>query len=87
MNARLVHSDQFIKLAIIGFGLIGQRHAEAIRVSPQVELTAVVEPENSASRSAVDPSVSIFADIAQMLELAKPDGVIIASPTKLHVMH
>ena len=87
MNARLVHSEQFIKLAIIGFGLIGQRHAEAIRVSPQVELTAVVEPENSASRSAVDPSVSIFADIAQMLELAKPDGVIIASPTKLHVMH
>ena len=84
---RLIHSDQSTKLAIVGFGLIGQRHAEAIRVSPQVELTAVVEPENSASRSAVDPSVSIFADIAQMLELAKPDGVIIASPTKLHVMH
>ena len=83
----MVHSDQLTKLAIVGFGLIGQRHAEAIRVSPRVELTAVVEPENSASRSAVDSSVSIFADTAQMLELAKPDGVIIASPTKLHVMH
>ena len=87
MNTRLLYSDQLIKLAIVGFGLIGQRHAEAIRVSPRVELTAVVEPENSASRSVVDSSVSIFANTAQMLELAKPDGVIIASPTKLHIMH
>ncbi len=82
-----MHSDQSVKLAIVGFGLIGQRHAEAISVSPRIELTAVVEPENSVSRGAVDSSVAIFAETAQMLEHAKPDGVIIASPTKLHVMH
>ena len=75
------------RLAIVGFGLIGQRHAEAIKTAPRVELAAVVEPEGSASRAAVDSSIAIFADISQMLEDAKPDGVIIASPTTLHISH
>src|SRR5210317_2556012 len=80
-------SGQLTKLAIVGFGLIGQRHAEAIEVAPSVELAAIVEPECSASRAAVDPSVAIFADITQMFENFKPDGVIIASPTTLHILH
>ncbi|MEK9606953.1 MAG: Gfo/Idh/MocA family oxidoreductase, partial [Gammaproteobacteria bacterium] len=82
-----IDSDQHTRLAIVGFGLIGQRHAEAIKAAPRVELMAIVEPEGSASRDAVDPSVAVFADVTQMLEDAKPDGVIIASPTTLHISH
>ena len=80
-------SDQQTRLAIVGFGLIGQRHAEAIKATPWVKLAAVVEPEGSASRDAVDPSVAVFADVTQMLEDARPDGVIVASPTTLHISH
>lgn len=80
-------SGQLTRLAIVGFGLIGQRHADAIEVAPYVELVAIVEPEGSASRAAVGPSVAIFADITQMLENSKPDGVIVASPTTLHILH
>ena len=82
-----IDSDQQTRLAIVGFGLIGQRHAEAIKAAPWVKLAAVVEPEGSASRDAVDPSVAVFADIIQMLEDTRPDGVIIASPTTLHISH
>jgi len=82
-----IDSGQQTTLAIVGFGLIGQRHAEAIETAPRVKLVAVVEPEGSASRAAVDPSVAVFADIAQMLEDTRPDGVIIASPTTLHIVH
>ncbi|NCV53016.1 MAG: gfo/Idh/MocA family oxidoreductase, partial [Gammaproteobacteria bacterium] len=67
--------DQQTRLAIVGFGLIGQRHAEAIKATPWVKLAAVVEPEGSASRDAVDPSVAVFADITQMLDDTRPDGV------------
>ena len=42
-------SGQLTRLAIIGYGLIGQRHAEAIKAAPRVELAAIVEPEGSAS--------------------------------------
>ena len=78
----MLQSDagQLTRLAIIGYGLIGQRHAEAIEAAPRVELAAIVEPEGSASRALVDQSVAIFADVSQMLREARPDGVIIASP-------
>ena len=84
---RATNCDHIAKLAIVGFGLIGQRHAEAIQAASRVQLVAVVEPEDSMSRNAVDPSVGVFAEIAQMLEVARPDGVIIASPTTLHAVH
>lgn len=82
-----LESSQVTKLAIVGFGLIGQRHAEAIKAAPRVRLAAVVEPEGSSSSTVVDPSVLVFADISQMLRDVRPDGVIIASPTTLHIQH
>ena len=68
-------SGQLTRLAIIGYGLIGQRHAEAIKAAPRVELAAIVEPENSASRALVDQSVAIFADTVRCFE-ARPDSVL-----------
>ena len=82
-----INSGQPTRLAIVGFGLIGQRHAEAIEAAPRIKLVAVVEPEGSASRAVVNPSIAVFADITQMIEDTRPDGVIIASPTTLHILH
>ena len=79
--------DELVKIAIVGYGLIGQRHSAAIKITPRAKLVAVVEPEGSDARLAVDPSVEIYADIEIMLADAKPDGVIVASPTTLHIAH
>ena len=80
-------SGQLTRVAIVGYGLIGQRHAEVIKDIPGIELVAIVEPDATVSLTSVESFVTIFSDINQMLEQAKPDGVIIASPTKLHASH
>lgn len=80
-------TGKLTRLAIVGYGLIGQRHAEVIQSVSGIILVAVVEPEGSISRRSIEPSVPLFSDIDQMLEQANPDGVIIASPTTLHILH
>lgn len=82
-----IDSDQQIRLAMVGFGLIGQRHAEALKAAPRVKLAAVVEPTGGASDAAADLSVTVFSDITQMLDDSRPDMVIIVSPTTLHFAH
>ena len=79
--------EKVISLAIVGYGLIGRRHAQVISALSNAELVAVVESEGSAARVSVDSSIQVFSDIKQMLDDARPDGVIIASPTKLHMSH
>ena len=68
-----------VKLAVVGAGLVGQRHIAAIKNVPGVELCAVVEPEPT------DVSAPVFQSIADMFSHADVDGVILSTPTPLHV--
>lgn len=74
-----------VRLAISGFGLIGQRHAKAIAALPGVILSGVVEPGGDGLGAAAALGVPCYADLAEMIEAQAPDGVIIATPTPLHV--
>lgn len=69
------------RIAVIGSsGAIGRRHVQNIVRHPDTELCATVnllEPEQS--------GVPAFTDHVSMLEAVHPDGVIIATPNKLHV--
>ena len=66
-----------MRLAVVGAGQFGRRHLETIRNEPQCELVAVADPAYKGEKA--------FSDYRQMLEQAKPDGVIIATPNALHV--
>jgi predicted dehydrogenase len=68
-----------LKLAVVGAGLVGARHITAIGRVPGVELAAVVEPAPTRQ------SVPVFASLDAMFEAADVDGVILATPTLLHV--
>ncbi len=68
-----------IKLAVVGAGLVGQRHITAIGQVAGVELVAVVEPSETMQQ------VPVFATISEMLDAADVDGVVLATPTLLHV--
>lgn len=78
-----MHSN--LRLAIVGLGLVGKRHAEAVDMVSDVELVAVVEPSESGQDAAIGMGVQCFETIDAMLESVRPDGVILATPTLLHV--
>jgi predicted dehydrogenase len=68
-----------IRLAVVGAGLVGQRHIAAIEKVPGIDLVAVVEP------GPTEQSVPVFADQTDMFNAIEVDGVILATPTLLHV--
>ncbi|MCF3639655.1 Gfo/Idh/MocA family oxidoreductase [Rhizobium sp. TRM95111] len=71
------------RLAVVGAGLIGRRHADiALR---ETALCAIVDPSPEAARLAASAGVPIYGDLEAMLAREAPDGVIIATPNRLHV--
>jgi predicted dehydrogenase len=76
-----------IELAICGFGLVGKRHLEAARHVPDIRITSVVEASAEGRAVAEGEGVRAFHDLGALLRDARPDGVIIATPTSLHREH
>lgn len=69
-----------VKLAVVGAGLVGKRHITAIAQVADVDLAAVVEPG-----PAQFGDVPVFADLHAMLDQQTVDGVILSTPTPLHL--
>ena len=65
------------RIAVVGAGLIGRAHVAALRASPSCELSAVVDPSPAARAD--------FSSIEELLHKDRPDGVILATPNRLHV--
>lgn len=74
-----------VKLAVIGAGLIGRRHAEHVAAEPRAVLSAVVDPTPAGRAVAAALDAPWFSSLAEMLSADRPDGVIIATPNQLHV--
>lgn len=75
-----------VRVAIIGVGLIGPRHAEAVVKSSSAELVAVVDPASAGSEVASKLGVSHFKSIEELLKSnKKPDAAIICTPNHTHV--
>ncbi|WP_108838069.1 Gfo/Idh/MocA family protein [Tateyamaria sp. Alg231-49] len=73
------------RIAVVGFGLIGRRHAEVIRRAPDLSLAAIVEPSEDGLRAARAQGLAAFKTLDEMLEATVPDGVVLATPTPLHL--
>jgi predicted dehydrogenase len=68
-----------LRIAVVGAGMFGRRHIDTVRREALAELAAVADP-------AVDvPGTQVFRLHDEMLEKARPDGVIVATPNALHV--
>ena len=83
-NQHVPSKPRHISLAIVGFGLAGQRHAEAIRQVDNVSLRAVADPDPEHRRLAEDAGALTFQDVDELLATDMPDGVILSAPTRLH---
>lgn len=73
------------RLVLVGAGLVGRRHAEVITHLEGVHLAAVVDPSDAGRDYAHKCDVSWYATLEQMFACVQPDGVILATPTPLHV--
>ncbi|WP_171181325.1 Gfo/Idh/MocA family protein [Ruegeria sp. HKCCD8929] len=73
------------RIAVVGFGLIGRRHAEVLRRSPDLVLAGVADPSEKSRREAVNLGTDAFSNLEDMLDATKPDGVIVATPTPMHL--
>ncbi len=77
--------SQNFRIAIVGIGLVGRRHADAIRALRHVDLVAVVDPSDEGRAYAVEHGVDCYETLGGMFATQSPDGVILATPTTLHV--
>src|SRR5262245_37212654 len=76
-----------VRLAVIGAGAIGKRHAERIAAETMAELAGVADPSPHAKDIAESHGVRAFASLSELLAAEKPQGVVIATPNHLHVEH
>ena len=73
------------RLALIGVGMIGKRHLKAMRDVEEAELAALVDTVPGVSGLAREWSVPCFESTDSMLKEIAPDGVIVCTPTEVHL--
>lgn len=74
------------KIVIVGTGLIGPRHAQAVLQEPTAELSCIVDPNPAAQKVAQDLGTIWYASTKEMLAAGcRPDAAIVCTPNHTHV--
>lgn len=73
------------KLAVVGFGLVGKQHAGVISADPSLQLAAIVEPSGTVASDIEAYGAAHFETLPELLQQSEVDGVLLATPTPLHV--
>jgi predicted dehydrogenase len=74
-----------LRIAVVGAGAIGRQHIKRVLENRDCRLTAIIDPAPGAPEIAAKDGVTLFASLADLLTRARPDGVILATPNRLHV--
>ena len=74
-----------VRLAVVGAGLIGSKHAALVNTHRNCRLVGVCDVDSSLKSVAEECSVAFYADIEELLERERPDGAIIATPNGSHL--
>lgn len=89
MPERSANSPRVLTAGLVGYGLAGRDfHARLLREAGHV-LTDVVttDPDRTAQAGADWPGVRVHRDLVALLGSARPDVLVVASPTGRHVEH
>src|ERR1700721_857013 len=71
-------------IGLIGAGRMGRTHLRALADSDIVKVTAIAEMSPAAREAVSAPSAAGYESVAEMLDRAAVDGVLIAAPTDQH---
>ncbi|KAJ6091805.1 hypothetical protein N7467_003774 [Penicillium canescens] len=75
-----------IKVAIVGAGLIGPRHAKSVISNPSTELTALVDPMAAGEATARELNTNYYPTVTSLLSSPnRPDAAIVCTPNHTHV--
>ena len=72
-----------ITLGMIGAGLIGRKHLRKIDEHRDYDLVGIADVNVDAVAAAY-PDTRVFAEYRQLLDEARPEAVLIATPNQLH---
>jgi len=76
-----------LRIAVAGAGLFGREHIRTLAAIDDVIIAGIADP-GEAARSAVAARHGIalaVADVTELLDRTKPDGLVIATPGQTHV--
>ena len=73
-----------LRLAVIGGGVIGSKHAELIFNYQGIELVGISDIDETVNVIAQRYQVGFYNKLEELLTVQKPDGVIIAVPNSQH---
>ena len=74
-----------MRIGIAGAGLIGRKHIELIEASRDCVLAGIADPSLDAKAFAEARSIPWYPDYRALLDGARPDGLIVASPNEMHL--
>ena len=74
-----------VRVAVIGFGVMGRHHANVYAALPGVDLVAIVDPDTDRRLDASERhGCAAYPDVERLLASERIDAVSIASPTSTH---
>src|SRR5690606_39822648 len=74
-----------VRVAVIGYGVMGRYHAMNYRSLPGVRLVAVVDPDPDKRLAAqLELGVEAYPSVTALLEARAVDAASVAAPTSLH---
>src|SRR5580692_6411859 len=71
-------------IGLIGAGRMGRTHLRALAGSDAVKVAAIAEMSPAAREAVAATGAAVYESVAEMLDRAAPDGVLIAAPTDQH---
>jgi len=72
------------RFGLIGAGRMGRTHLRALSGSELVAVTAIAEVSAPTRRAVADSPAQVYPTVAEMLDRAPVDGVLITAPTDQH---
>ncbi|NPV06833.1 MAG: Gfo/Idh/MocA family oxidoreductase [Anaerolineae bacterium] len=74
-----------LKAGVIGLGILGSKHVEALRANPSVDVVAVADIRREAADDvAAGAGAQAYDDYRRMLQEHRLDLVVVATPDPLH---
>ena len=74
-----------LKISIVGLGLMGKQHLKAINDHPKCVVASIIDNTDEAKRIAANQECQFYTNLKEALIETKPDGLIIATPNKMHL--